>query len=628
MTNFYRIGVSIAMQNGVSPVLGVIARDLLGLHGGVGRLTAGFSRLKLAIGGALSIAAGVAIIGAFKGPLEEAAKYQKELARFKQFGMADGINQAADNYARATKVMGTSATDMMRFMVEAQGVFRESGELTERQALMGSKIAAPILAKINFANSALSEEDRGRYHNQDLMMLRFIEARGGANDPATFAKIADWGFKLIASSGGNINWDQLRGLVKTAGAAGFNLNEGAISKLEPVITDMGGGTVGSGMRVAFSRLLGIQRGLPKQAIQEYLSLGLWDPSKVELSKGGGIKKFSGKPGDVLRDREKFATDPVAFYTDNFLPAISKKYGSQILGDTVSAKVQRAAEITNVFGPGTAGNVFSQIDKLLPAIQRSSKAQNVALGIEASGKNAAATLLGKQIMLQKNWQTLMLQLGDHVLPIAIRGLSALNTTIEKISAWAAKNPGEIDVMVKGVIVLGGALIGIGVALVGMAIFAGGWVAFAIAGITGLVAAIGTWAALNWDSVKRVGSAIADFFKNIWSAFENSPFRELLPQGSRTVSPAEAAENNRHPWISLLSPGQSVFDLNPNAFRPSAVPPRAANQNLTVHTSVKIGSKEIAAAVSKVQAKSIGANSVGAGRFDPAASLPSAGLGYAR
>jgi hypothetical protein len=627
MTNVYRIGVSIAMTNGVSPVLGVIAREVLGLHAGVGKLEAGFSRLKLAIGGALAVAGGVAILASFKKPLEEAERYQTALARFKQFGMSDGINAAADKYARATKVMGASATDMMRFMVEAQGVFRESGQLTEAQALLGSRIAAPILAKINFANTALKDEDQGRYHAQDLMMLRFIEARGGANDPATFSKIADWGYKLIASSGGNVDWGQLRSLVKTAGAAGFNLTENAISKLEPVITDMGGGTVGSGMRVAFSRLLGIQRELPKQAIQEYLSLGLWNPGNVELSAGGGIKKFSGKPGDVLKDREKFATDPVAFYVENFLPAISKKYGAQILGDTTSAKVQRAAEITNVFGPGTAGNVFSQIDKLMPAIKRSIDAQNKALGIDASDKNAASTMRGKEIILQKNWQTLMLQVGEHVLPIAIKALTLFNNAVEKLSAWATKHPGQMGALVKGIMIFGGALIGVGVALVGMAIFAGGWIPVAIAGAVGLVSALGTFAALNWDAVTRAGSAVADFFRRVWAAIENSPLRALLPQGSRTISAAEAAENNRHAWNSKLTAGQSIFDLNPNGFA-TAVPPRAANSNVQVHTQVNLDGKAVAKVVSHHQASAIGAAALSGARYDPFASLPATALGYQR
>lgn len=626
MTDVYKIGVSLAMTSNGAQVLGALSKHLLGIHTQTNQLTGGFNRLKLAIGGALAIAGGVALIGAFKKPLEEAAKYQTQLARFKQFGMADGINAAADKYARATRVMGSSATDMMRYMVEAQGVFRESGALTEQQALLGSRIAAPILAKINFANSSLSDEDRERYSKQDLMMLRFIEARGGANDPATFSRIADWGFKLIQSSGGNINWDQLRGLVKTAGAAGFNLSESAISKLEPVITDMGGGTVGSGMRVAFSRLLGIQRGLPKQAIQEYLSLGLWDPSKVELSSGGGVQRFLGKPGDVLKDREKFATDPVGFYIENFLPAISKKYGQQILGDTVSAKVQRAAEITNVFGPGSAGNVFSQIDKLMPAILRSVAAQNKALGIDASDKNAAQTLRGKEIILQKNWQTLMLQLGDHVLPLAIKGLTFLNRAIEKLSNWAALHPGQMDFFVKTVLVVGAALTGLGIVAVGaaavLAIGAGGPLAIIIAGIAALAGAVGVLALANWGGATKA----VESHRNAQEYVKTHPGAQFLPIGD-LYSRANAAALHKKITEGLSHTYHKDAGGNWVPDTVSNLPPRAANQNANVTVPVYLDGKKIAEASAKVFNQQFGYGGA-SGRFDPTAALPAAGLGYAR
>lgn len=405
----------------------------------------------------IMVGAGIGLLAMFKPALDEAKKFEQEVTKFSLYGMGDAVNAEAVKFAKGMNIMGSSYTDSMRLMTESQGIFRESGKLTMAQQLEGARIAAPILAKLAFIQSGLSEDQKGMAHTQDLAMLRFIEARGGANDPRVFASIADWGYKLQQSSGGVVDWSNLQQLVATAGAAGFNLSQDAISKLEPVIADLKGGRTGSGMRVAFQRMLGTQRGLPKQAVSEYLTLGLWDPSKVELSSGGGIKRFLGLPGDVLRDRTKFATDPVAFYTENFLPAIARKYGAQILGDTPQAKVERAAEISMVFGPGTSGALFSQIDKLLPAIQRSLEAQNKQLGIDPSYKKTGDTMAGKQVDLLAKFRNLLIQTGQVALPLVVKALEVLLPMLKGLSSWAQAHPNMFGALIRGLITLGVILI---------------------------------------------------------------------------------------------------------------------------------------------------------------------------
>lgn len=490
MADAYEVAIRLRLIDQVS-------RSLLGMVGGFGKADAaavalqrrldGIKRTMLV--GGLLVGAGVGIFAALKPALDQAKQFQQEVTKFSLYGMGDQANTEAVKFAKSMNIMGSSYVDNMKLMTEAQGIFRESGKGTLAQQLEGAKIAAPVLAKLGFIESSLSDDQKASRHAQDLAMLRFIEARGGANDPRIFTSIADWGFKLQQSAGGHVvNWSQLQQLIATAGAAGFNLNQDAISKLEPVIADLKGGKVGSGMRVSFQRLLGTQRGLPKQAIQEYLSLGLWDPSKVELSAQGGIKKFLGRPGDVLKDRVKFGTDPVAFYTDTFLPAIAKKYGNQILGTTPEAKIERAAEITNVFGPGTAGAFFSQIDKLLPAIQRSLGAQNKQAGIDASYKAAGDTLAGKELALHAKFNSLLEQTGEVVLPIAIKAMEAMMPVLNFFSNFATAHPRMFGFVIDGLMALGASLIVSGVAT----------------GLTGLVNLIGLLGkAFAGDAILKAG-----------------------------------------------------------------------------------------------------------------------------
>jgi hypothetical protein len=158
--------------------------------------------------GGMLTGAGLGILAMFKPALDQAKQFQNEATKFTMFGMGDAANGEAVKYAKAMNIAGTSSVQAMRMITEAQGVFRESGALSLQEQFVGAKIAAPVLAKLSFIESALSDDKRTSAHAQDLAMLRFIESRGGANDPSKFAAIADWGFKLSKSSGGIVDWSQ------------------------------------------------------------------------------------------------------------------------------------------------------------------------------------------------------------------------------------------------------------------------------------------------------------------------------------------------------------------------------------------------------------------------------------
>ena len=458
MFEAFAIGVSIRLMDRVTPGLlgmtthfrkaGAEAEILQAKVAKIGR--------TMALGTAMT-GAGLGIFAALTPALREAERFQTQVAKFSLYGMGDKANAEAVRFAKAMNIVGSSYTDNMRLITESQGIFRESGKLTLVQQLQGAKIAAPILAKLSFIESSLSDDKRASAHTQDLAMLRFIESRGGANDPRTFAGIADWGFKLSKSSGGVVPWSQLQQLAATSGVAGFNLSQDAIAKLEPVVADLTGGRTGSGLRVAFQRLLGTQRGLPVQAISEFLKLGLWDPTKVELKSGGGIKQFLGRPGEVLRDRQLFATDPFEFYRRDFLPALAKKYGPGILGDSVQARTERAVETSLIFGPGTASAVFSQMDKLFPAIARSVAAQNKTLGIDASAKVAGNTFAGQRIAAEKAFRDTLELTGEAILPLATSAMRALLPPLRAIDAFAVGHPRLFDGIVSGIVGLGAALV---------------------------------------------------------------------------------------------------------------------------------------------------------------------------
>ena len=464
MFEAWSVAVRIRLIDTASHGLLGLSKHLLKAHGDAKALKRELESIKtgLVISGAMT-GAGLGILASFKGAVHQAKEFQQEFQKFQMYGMGDAVNAQALKFVKDMDVAGNSYVQTMRQMTEAQGIFRESGKLTSQQQLEGAKIATPILARLNFIESGLSDDKRTEAHTQDLAMLRFIESRGGANDPKVFSSIADWGFRLSKSSGGVVPWSELQQFMATSGVAGFNVSQDALTKLEPAMADLRGGRLGSGLRVAFQRLAGTQRGLPKQAVSEYLSLGLWDKTKVELNKQGGVQRFLGNPGDVMVEREKFATDPVAYFTDKFIPAITKKYGTQILGDDARARTERAAEVSMVFGPGTAGAVFSQIDKLMPAIQRSIAAQAKQLNIDDTYKLVRSGLTGKELELQARWLNLQEQAGEVVLPILVSALDALLPKLRDFANFTRDHPRIFSVLIDSVLAFGTALTISGVAL---------------------------------------------------------------------------------------------------------------------------------------------------------------------
>lgn len=621
MTNVYRIGVQIAMASNGPQLLGVLARHLSGINAQTKQLTGGFNTLKLAIGGAVAVAGGFALIGMFKGPLEEAKKFEMSVGRFARFGLGPERTREAAEFAKAMNVAGSTYTDNMRRMAEAQGVFRESG-LKGEEALRGAKLAAPILAKIDFANSGLDEESRAKMNTQALSMLRFIEMRGGVNSPQKFAEIADAGFKAITSSGGSMNWEQLRQFMARGGVAAQGLsNEALFAKMEPIITELKGSTAGFALRTAYNRLNGINSLGMGPVAHELIDAGIWDRSKVAFAPNGGLRRFN--RGSPFLSAELFASDPVAFYEQKIMPMYAKR-------GLTPAQIGR--ENALIFG-GTGGAMFNLIQRQLPAINRSVGAQRAAMGIEQAYGVAGGTLNGKIIEMHAKFTNLMERLGEAVLPLAVKGLQILVPALSKLTEWVSKHPGEVAFFAKAAVVVGGALIALGAAALGIAagavILGAGPVGVVVAGVAAVVGALIPLVAMNF-------SAIANGFRMIYDTlafmiahpikYLTTPMNDLpgvihnsAVKGGSRIDPA---------ILGHLLSGDISGAVTTAFMGRSAVPPprRAANSNGA--GTVFLDAKKVGRIISDQQAAALGGGHAAAGRYDPATGLPSALQGYYR
>lgn len=576
-----------------------------GWSGGLGRV----------VGGMMLEHAGHAELGMLSGPIKEAMAYQTAVTRFSLFGLGDKLNNEAIKFANSMNVVGTSMTDAVNFMTEAQGVFRESG-LTGAKALAGAKLAAPILAKIHFATAALAPEARARMDSQALDMLRFVEMRGGLSSPAHFKSIAEQGWKAIRSSGGNVNWSQLRQFIATGGVAAQGLTSKALfGEMEPMIGEMKGGGAGHAIMTAYSRMNGLQRLMPRIFQHEVLRLGLWDKSKLTFNSQGGIKDISGNP---LKDANLYSSSPYEYFKKDILPAYAKA------GITKPQDIYRENAI--LFG-NTGGKFFSIMYRQLHNIQLSVDAQKKTKGINASVNAAKNTAAGQLLNYQKQMETLQTQLGLVILPTLIRALKWLNPHLKAMADWIGEHStltkglvivfaalGGLAMVSGGIVAIGGAFTMIAGAMTAGGGLAAGLVAFGGALLPlvqlGVVAALAYKFGSALDSLiekfPAVDNAIGSLAAHVMSAFGVKSAEDAIKYHDGMTPEARKTLEMMHQYHMAWEQRQ---------------------HQVTHVTNVHLDGKKIATVVTKHQANAATKPQSGRSGYDPTVAAPPIGLNYA-
>lgn len=155
----YEIAVKITMQNAVSGVFAVIARDALRLEGGVARLTKMFSSLNttsVAVGGALAALGGTAVIGALVSVANHGQKLLDQQDKLQRAGISynEVLKMQAEYYNKIARSVPTStAAEYLKTVNELRAV---TGSTAEAAKL------APMALKINalLGNNAGTQQER------------------------------------------------------------------------------------------------------------------------------------------------------------------------------------------------------------------------------------------------------------------------------------------------------------------------------------------------------------------------------------------------------------------------------------------------------------------------------------
>lgn len=444
MWEAYAIGVRLSLINGVSSGLVAMSGQFHTLGGNVTATQAKVTSLQqslhnLKVGGLVSGAvagAGVAGLALLKAPLDEAKKFQLEVARFESLGLGAAMNHDAVQFATAMKTYGTSMSENMALFRDAQTVFRDSDSLHH------AEMVTPMLAKMKFANETLYGSGKASQMEGKFMdMLRVIELRKGLNNEAEFAQQANMIQQVLTTSGGRVDATQYLNLIKTGGVAAKSLsNQAVYYQLEPIIQEMGGFRVGTGLMSAYQNLV-IGRMLGQRPADELKRLGLLDEKNIVRGTSGHIKEF--KDG-ALKGSEILQASPVDFLEKVLLPAFTAH------GITKEKDILR--ELGVIFSNRTASNLFGTIYQQLPQIRKGEQLSAKALNIDQADEKARTTLGGKEIELHKKWADALNHLGTSVLPIAIKGVEGLTGVITGFNRFAERFPG----LTKGLAISFGAL----------------------------------------------------------------------------------------------------------------------------------------------------------------------------
>src|SRR5258708_9215735 len=193
MADPYRIGVSIVLANGVSPVLFAIARDMLGLRAPIRDIEKSFGKWATAIGGVAAILGGQAIVGGLAAIDKHGGAVNHQLELMKIAGMSNAEIQ--DSIAQAMKTTGSVMTTTLS---ENLAHIREL-----RYAFGETSTAMQHLDEISKANAILNAV-KGGGKDQVWELVKSLEQKGLTYKPEEFSSYVNTMTKVIEATGGKV----------------------------------------------------------------------------------------------------------------------------------------------------------------------------------------------------------------------------------------------------------------------------------------------------------------------------------------------------------------------------------------------------------------------------------------
>ena len=593
MIEAYKIGVRIALTENVTGALRKMSRDFAMTDAAAVSLKNTLRDISL-LGGIGAAMAGVGGLGfhMLHKAYNAAKDYEEAFARFKSLNLGEAINRDANQFARGAHLYGVAAPDLMGTMKTLYTIFGEGHYDL-------AKAAAPMLAQMQFANKAVFKGHGRQFDDRQMeAALKVIEMRGGWKSPEDLERQLNMMQRVMTGTGGMVMPTDMRAFLTTGGNAAKNLSDKEFYfGMEPLIQEMGGNRVGTGLMSAYQNLV-LGKGTTAAA-KELARLNLVDASKVEYDKIGHVKRI--KPG-ALVEEGLYQSSTQAWIEKILIPTLTKD-GAKIDREVIE-KISYL--LGNRVGAMLTATMFQQSDKI---------AKNVATDMHAMGvsdliKLARNTPDGAEAALNASLRDLNIAAGETLVPIIIPALNSLSSAIRDLGTWITRHPVRFDYLVKGfaglsaVMLFGGTVLmltasfkglfmvmKLGIPILrGVAILGPALSGAAVSG-SALVAVLGPIAI----GLAAIGAAAAGIW---WLSKHSYSQEEDIKKGLR---------------------GPGGRGINPHAVPPSSHsyvvgPPPVSTAPIQVNTTVNLDGRKIGDAVTKHMADGMCRPNNGSSSFD--------------
>lgn len=364
--------------------------------------------------------AGSRALRASSGMMGQGKHVATEEVRIRALGLEKSQADEAINFAKDFKQYGTSQLDNMQLMRDAITVFNDTHH---------SKDALPFLARMKYANETVFGAEEGSENDRKFMdMMKVIEMRGGANTREDFERNANLVQQVLTATGGRVGGSEWLNLVKTGGVAAKGIGEKEFFyRLEPLVQEMGGHRVGTGMMSAYQNIY--QGKTTKRAANVLDSLGLIaDKSKVKHDKVGQIAQLG---VGALKGSDIFQRSQFEWMEKILIPAMTAK------GITGEKEVLDA--MGGIFSNRNASAVFSTMYQQRGMINKSYALNENADNVDTLYGRAKDTPTGKEIEMLKRRDDLYARMSSSLLPAYIKLLEVVTKATEGVTTFAKEHP---------------------------------------------------------------------------------------------------------------------------------------------------------------------------------------------
>jgi hypothetical protein len=408
----YKVGIELLLASNGEAVLGVLGREILGVHGKVEALKGGLQTLKTAIIGAFAIGGAVALVGVMDKLIKKGAELEQTMYRLQTAGFSpDEMKAVRSNAGRvAAQYKNLTEGELVKLTAETSMVYGDP-----KVAMKNLGTAAAYLSAVKYRHPEDPEGAATTAEDQIFKILRSTEMRGLAQDPKEVSRALTAVLRGQEAFGDeNFDPNVAFQTVKYGRLASRYLSDRFLYGPGMVAAqELGGSNYGSSLNQVMNALIGGH--ISKTALAEGEAIGLIDRRKVKLGPHGSFNL-----GNALPGRDLLQSDPDLWFQRYFAPKVdAAAHGNPSARDQIIRQMfyrttgQQVAEILG-WQTGPGGRFAKDIDRL-----------NKAMSPEQAVAAAMGNLATSTQALQTQFDRLKTNLGD---PAA--------KTAGKAASWAA------------------------------------------------------------------------------------------------------------------------------------------------------------------------------------------------